>query len=404
MKFRALTAACLAAALAGCRQSEPPPYVDYKPSGDPKVSSRGDAYDRLAKEITPRAEKYLNKVTFSADVRKHLSETLAPQLSALLRAQQVNQGTINFEPTAPFAPRPNRAEWRLLSRTLVWKIEALGKEMRFDEAITWALCGTRFGFDMTAGNVADATLGLTIIDDVRRVMLPLMLRLESKQLIRLGAGLRIILESRPSFDEMMENETQNMMAAVEFVQTAYRTGDYKVAEDKLGADVGPAIVYLQEMKSADAAKRPDYFRSFAAEAETMSGHYKAIANMPAVERKSAAKPALAEERPWRRFSKQFFQSAAPVIEMRDKTIARTKLLSMHANILATIRITKKAPASLSTMPDSVRLDPFTGQSFVYSANGFIYRLYSVGIDGQDDGGDTDESYMAPDLRIETHEF
>jgi hypothetical protein len=51
----------------------------------------------------------------------------------------------------------------------------------------------------------------------------------------------------------------------------------------------------------------------------------------------------------------------------------------------------------------VRTDPYSGRGFVYRVDGADYRLYSVGADIKDDGGETDETYTAPDLMLEKNQ-
>lgn len=73
-------------------------------------------------------------------------------------------------------------------------------------------------------------------------------------------------------------------------------------------------------------------------------------------------------------------------------------LALHSHHLRT----GNYPADLrelSGLPDrTVRLDPFTGQPFCYTRIGTGYRLYSLGRDARDDGGDPQRDVVAGELR------
>ena len=45
-------------------------------------------------------------------------------------------------------------------------------------------------------------------------------------------------------------------------------------------------------------------------------------------------------------------------------------------------------------------DPYSGKPFVYAVSKDRFLLYSVGSNGIDDGGNTDETFSAPDLTLE----
>ena len=81
-------------------------------------------------------------------------------------------------------------------------------------------------------------------------------------------------------------------------------------------------------------------------------------------------------------------------------LARTRLLAIEAEVLHQIKAAGRAPASLAALPTALTVDPFTGLPFVYRANGAVYSVYSVGDDQRDDGGETDEGFLRPDLTLE----
>ena len=87
--------------------------------------------------------------------------------------------------------------------------------------------------------------------------------------------------------------------------------------------------------------------------------------------------------------------------MNDATLARTRMLVITARLLAMEKRNQPIPAELNKFDARLRQDPFSGYPFVYHAQGSHFRLYSVGSDFKDDGGETDaETFMSPDLALE----
>jgi hypothetical protein len=87
--------------------------------------------------------------------------------------------------------------------------------------------------------------------------------------------------------------------------------------------------------------------------------------------------------------------------MEDSTLARTRLLIIEATILQKVKSGDSAPKDLSEFPAPIRTDPYSGDQFIYRADGKDYRVYSVGADFRDDGGETDwDTYSTPDLKLE----
>ena len=77
-----------------------------------------------------------------------------------------------------------------------------------------------------------------------------------------------------------------------------------------------------------------------------------------------------------------------------------RLLIAEAWVLGQVKSTGAAPKDLSRLPQELTTDPYSGAPFPYAADGADYHLYSVGADLKDDGGDTDETYSQPDLKLE----
>ena len=148
---------------------------------------------------------------------------------------------------------------------LVWQVQNAVSLDDYAKAVKAVVVATKFGFDLCGGSAGDASLGLSIADDARRAIAPALSRMQTTQLAALAEGLQNALHGKPALSVTIENEGRNMMAAVQYVQDAYRTGDYGELDKNLGSDIHNATDYLKEMKRNDGAERVAYFRGFAAE-------------------------------------------------------------------------------------------------------------------------------------------
>ncbi len=93
-------------------------------------------------------------------------------------------------------------------------------------------------------------------------------------------------------------------------------------------------------------------------------------------------------------------AAEPLLKIQDSTVARTRLAILTCEILKDVKTNQAAPKDLSGFSKDLSLDPYTGRNFAYRSSGPIFEVYSLGADGIDNAGDTDESFFAPDLRLE----
>ncbi|MBI3721527.1 MAG: hypothetical protein HY248_03155, partial [Fimbriimonas ginsengisoli] len=135
------------------------------------------------------------------------------------------------------------------------------------------------------------------------------------------------------------------------------------------------------------------------EAETEASWLGTACLQPAIKREGGSPP-VGGRQPWRKFAKQLFGTGRPLLAVNDATLARSRLLILTCRALAQVKRTGAAPRDLSEIPTRLRQDPYTGRPFAYRADGPDFVLYSVGADFKDDGGETDESFTAPDLALE----
>jgi hypothetical protein len=332
-----------------------------------------------------------------------MRETAVKQAgSAISRVAAGVSKPVEFEfvPREPFEASPTNRGWRMIGRTVVWRIETKCAQGDFDGAARDAVLATRFGFSLTGGDAMDASLGFATADEARRALAPHMKEMGAGQLRELAAGLGRALDTRPPLTSTFENEKLDMLRAVQMVQDAFVRGEFAGLKENLGADVRDSVTYLKDLKEKSPSKQAAYFQGFAAEASERARWLQALSELPLQERKRDPGPQLAESRPWRRFAKHFFTAGEPLMSMRDASLARTRLMILEAEILARVKAGLAAPNDLSEFDKELRTDPYTGREFVYKAAGNQFSIYSVGEDLKDDGGQTDESYSSKDLTLE----
>lgn len=391
--------------LAGCSASPPPSYPAWAPAEKPfapaeSSSNAFDGYTIAARMAEDATEKYNNRVYFTPGQRLQVVKACGPAL-ALVRRSSAKHCDFRFVSQPPFALSPNHIGWRMIRNSLAWQIDSNVAAKNFDVAVSLTILASKVGFDLSGGAAKDADLGLQMVDDARRAITPVLPDLSPNQLSALTSGLKAALERKPDFTQVVENERLNMLQAVQMVQDCYQKDDFTVIRTALGNEVRDAIDFLKQIKRDDAKKRPAYFEGFVEEANAICESMRKKASLPMVKRTEDLDPVLAESRPWRRFSKQFFEALGPALEKEDACIARTRLLILTSEIYRQIKVAKQAPRNLGGFSRDLTLDPYTGQPFKYRSNGTEFYLYSAGANFQDDQGATDSTFSSPDLTLET---
>lgn len=400
--------ACAIAGICGCGEDPPAPYpVWSRPSEGTTLSDKSEGgfplLVRAAKLAEVAAPNMLERVHFTPLQKSTVIRDLGPAIQMLSKSANMNV-RFEFAACAPFIPLPYHSGWRLLSRSLVWQIDAIRENDQatpadLDKAVNLAILGTKFGFDLSGGGAADAGLGMGIVDEIRIATVPLIPRFGAAQLKKLSQKLSSIFRNRPEFAEMVRHEKLQMLARVQAVQDAYISDDYDALKLQLGDDAREAISYLKQMKKSDR-ERPEFFKSFAEEADEEVQLVLERIKLPASKREKYPDRRTAF-RPWKRLSKHFFQTCRPLVDWQDRTCARTRLFILEAMVMQEVKVRRLAPKILSSIPIDLRLDPYTGASLRYAASGQEYRIYSVGANAIDDGGETDDAWQAPDLLLES---
>lgn len=403
MDRRIVGLGCLVILAAGCGDRSEITYVEWL--RQPRVSDvsggRFELYAKAAAAVESAAAKYLRTVNFTPGKRDLCMKQIAPALAMVAQAGTRPELGYRFKARKPFEEPEFLAAWRLVGRGFVWKIEAAIKTGDLDAAIQTTAIATRFGLDLIGGSAMEASLGLAIVDDARRAVTPSLAKMEPKQLEKLREGIMRAMRGAPELQQTIENEQLNMLAGVQLLQDAFRAEEWKRLIDMMGPDVRTAVDKLKELRHEDPTDRVAFFKGLADEAREEADYVARIAALPTVERGSVPQPILNSSRPWRRFSVHFMGTLRPLLKQYDATLARTKLLALETHLQTIARTRAPYPKTLAAFGDDITVDPYTGQAFPYRADGGDCKVYSVGEDLTDDGGQTDDAFNAPDLRLES---
>jgi hypothetical protein len=364
-------------------------------------------YCEAGRNAEKAAEKYLYRVIFTPGQKRAAAAALEPALDQLASATRRPTVGFRFIPTGDDQPTLYFRGWRMLGDALVWRIEQNVEARRDSAAIRDLITATRFGFDLGNASTLEGSLGLTIIDDARRAFLPALARLDSAELTALSSSMKLALQRRPDVSITLENERLVMLRMVQRVQDAYQQNKLDDLTKEVGPEIDRAADYLSGLRRDGDKGREQYFEGFAKEAETVADRWQKLAKLSAQERDASEAKRLAREkkepdqsRPWKRFAKHFFSAGMPYLEQRDTTLARTRLLALEAGLTLEARRRGFAPADLKGFGPMAD-DPFSGGSFAYRRTGREFKVYSVGPNFRDDGGQSDESYSVPDVMLET---
>ncbi len=386
----------------GCSGRPEIPYAEWMRTArtSDSASGRYELYAKAANMAETAAPKYLTTVAFTPGKRDLCLKQIGPALKTLSQGSTRAELGFRFTPERPFEQANNVAGWRLLGRGLVWKIERAVKERDYDVAVSCTKLATRFGLDLLGGGALEASLGMVIADEARRAIAPALPRMSPKQLTALSEGITQCFERMPEIAQTIDNERMNMLAGVQALQDAYRAEEWTKLVKLMGPDVRAAVDRLKQMKSEDPSGAVTFFKGLADEAEEEARYADKLAAVPTIDRMDVPEPLLNGSRPWRRFARHFIGTLRPLLKQHDATLARTRLLIVETRLQQVARTQKPYPKSLVAWGKDIMTDPYTGEGFVYRADGGDCRVYSVGADLSDDGGQTDDSFSAPDLRLE----
>jgi len=369
------------------------PPTEYVPR--PDGTNAFDSYALAALDAEKQSGSYMGRVSFFPDQRVDIIKKTAESVKAVAEA---TKKTCQFEfvPHKPFQPAKYQSGWRMIGRVFEWSIQEECLKGDFDGAIKNAVTGTTFGFDLVGGGATDASLGLSIADNVRKAIAPYLDKMSAKQLDRLARGIKDALARKPSIVEPIKHERSDMMQAVQYVQDCVKKNEIKQLSSDMGPDINEAVKYLGQIRESES-KRSAFFNLLESAGEAEFADVEKDTQLPAAKREKFKQDFPKE---WKKLPKQLFGSARPLLEIDDATVARTRMLILHAEMLKFAAQKKPYPESLDVFTRELTIDPYSGAPFLYHADAAEFKLYSVGANCRDDGGDTDETFTTPDLRLE----
>lgn len=393
----------LALGLAGCHAGKEPPYEQFvRLDQAPYVPRNGsgnawDAYLIAAQEAADASKGFTLESRMKSGPREKFMAKVRPALDRAIRAGSLPCQT-EFVVRDPFLPRPSHAGFSALGHALVFRIEAAATSGSVASAVEPTLAAHRLAQALAGGDCQDALLGYWIASRARAACAPLLVQMDAGTLGRLGEGILDCYDSDP--EVTLTHEEQSMLAGVQFVQDAYRRKEFDLLETAMYKQARPAIEHLQNIH--DGEERIEYFRGFAAEARFRAADAKRRLGQAAATREDYHPPE--GERPWKRLTGHLFGSVDVYLEMRDRHLARSRLFALTCLAIAGGKSTGNAPAKFAKVADRDKQDPYTFQPLQYRVAGREFRLYSVGLDGRDDAGESDTEGLNPDLTIEPAEL
>lgn len=392
----------------GCSSQAPIALNDAAREESPYIpqSGSGNGFDGAAlagMSAVRLAPTLIDRVSFGPDMKVKAIKQVSP---ALAQAEQSLRKPFNYEfrVTSPRKEVPWRKGWVMLGRCWIWQIEAAIKQKNWPLAAQKAIMATRFGARICGGDAEDASLGITIANDVRVLIAPQLGKLSQASLRALSAGLDQALRDLPPSDETIQHELQRGKMTIQAIMNAYDAHKLDDITKEYGRSVKDAVSYLKEKVSAPGAR--EYFDGFIREAEMLSSEAMVDAKEPASARANEdpfdpKNPRWkGVKRPWRGFMPHVLVGQKLFVQQRAEFLARTRLLYLVSVIEYSIKVTGKAPKDLKKISQRNSIDPYSGNPFYYKSEAENYRIWSVGSDGVNNGGSSTHFHLSPDLTLE----
>lgn len=372
------------------------PYPVYAEIEEPytPVSGSQNAFDNYclaAKYTQENAQQFIDRVFFTEELKNQAIEAVGPALT-LVRSGTANQSEYVHRAGDIFEPHPYRPAWALLGKCLNWQTERQANSGEYSDAIETARITLRFATDLMGGDASDMTLGVELARDARLNIAKHMVSMSDQQLARWETILTEALNRMPDPVQTLRNEEKIMLLGVQYVQDRYVEGKSSTLIDRLGASVDRSVRHLESMKSDK--DRAAYFENFAQEARNQVAYEIQRISKPHILQPEGFEPQ--GERPWRRLTPHLFAGPAQIVDMYREHIVRTRLLMIDAGLRAKKKAGNSLPENLESW-GSHAIDPLTGQHFEYHVAASEHKLYGLGENGRDDGGETDRSGWSPDV-------
>ncbi|MHB8635714.1 MAG: hypothetical protein ACYC96_04490 [Fimbriimonadaceae bacterium] len=400
LRLPVLVAASVSITAVGCRHDNSAPYPDWIPVN--AAPARTGAFADL-RQIGLEAEASVRGMERRAapsgsEVRK-MDAKLAPLVDAATRATHVPM-VDDYTAEASLEPNLSRIGWAALGGVFERRLHAAVAKQEYDVAVRVFDEGTRFALIISCGDASDALVGFPIADALRRILAPSLRDFSAAQLSSVARATADALSVRLSPTTIAAHERLAMLGAIQAVQNAYRDDRLAELSNRFGLTTKDAFDALLSYKGRAESRRVVFFAAMAADAETEARWLDKASATPAALRTPEPKPKLSSKQPWHSLARQFVLAGGAMLTAGDVTIARTRLLALTCDLFAIAKTSGAAPRDLSLFPPALDTDPYTGHPFFYVPEGLDFNLYSAGADGIDNGGDTDDTGLQPDLKLE----
>jgi hypothetical protein len=348
-----------------------------------------------------QAELLCRDIKADASYSKKQELLLETRLTPLLA--KIPADASGFAPGSSIAPDPCRIGWGEIGRVIAVKSQEAVEAKNYDEAVKLTVLGTRFAFLVSSGDASDALVGLLLADSIRREIAPTLRAMSPKQLGALAEGIEGDLKLLASPAESADHERLAMLSSIEELQTAYQKNQLDTVEGELGQ---LSVEPLDELKSYAGhreTKRVTFMQSLDDAANVEASWLATAIALPPSKRDpdplSLVK--LTSKKPWNAVSRLLFMAGSPMMSVRDRTLARTNLLVLTCRIVEGVKGGGAVPKDLSGFSSDINHDPYTGGPMLYTPKGDRdFLIYSTGEDGIDNGGETDDAGLRPDLFLE----
>jgi len=367
---------------AGCKGDVRAKLTDPMDSvAAPSGSAGYQAYVDAARMMEDRGSKYIGRTTWSPDQRDAIVAAATEPINMIRRVSGVQFGQTW---TSILGVRPNTRGWRTIGRALAWRIESNLGEGNYQSAIASFMTAVQMGNALSTSDAQDADMGLEIVDEAISAIWVGLPKFGASELNELSRQVRNALEDAPSSAQSVLQERAVLFAGIKWVQEKFQEREFSDLSATLGTSVEPAVKYLRKLASEPQAEQQSYFDGYRSEMnEEMAAYQDRLKTAPSQwsdEKKKGT-------RAWQRFARAFSTSWKVYVVHRAVTRTNLRLIALDAALLATFKATGTVPRTLSGYPRWLRTDPFAGRDLAYVPRGVDYKLYSIGPDRKDNGGD-----------------
>ncbi|MDX2065460.1 MAG: hypothetical protein SFX74_06935 [Fimbriimonadaceae bacterium] len=381
----------------GCRPGAEPPLPTFASVPEPyqPMPDSGNALDGYlfaGRQMMAHPDVQERKFT-----PQHESRIAKDASEAIAQVRRAGQSPMRWVmPSRGPEAEPVRAGWRLLGRAIAFRIKLRLADGDMRGAIDDLLTGTRFGMDLTLGPAMETDLGAIIADECRAAFTPAIARLDRSERRRVIAGLRETLTRSANRTEAFAREGENQRLWIAWLRDRQLKRDWEPVKAMFYPDGDNVARYLDARKP-DPRKVNPFFTGLADEQLQLEAFWKRHGG---ADERVPELPKFEPKRVWRAPALHFLSTFVPMHQRYGIAAARLRILALTLGMQDRPDrgrgLTSTAPFS-----DDLARDPFSGRDLMITQTPSGARIYSVGVNGVDDGGETDEAGLSPDLSLES---